>query len=178
MLAISDKRISAKVKEEIIAIVEYLNSRFDEYHLAHKDSFGDREFQRLTDQQKYAITNDEKNRVLGLTEESLTPLVEENRDVEIAEIILQQLGGSRRLTAMIGAKYFSAIKNGLSFRFSARAKNGTNYVKIVLNSKDLYDVEFGSIRGSSFKVKNEFNDIYADQLIEIFEDTTGLYLSL
>lgn len=94
---------------------------------------------------------------------------------EIAQTILQQLGGPR-IAIMIGAKGkrgFLAIENGLQFGFGSN--NQMNTCRIVLNSKDLYDVEFWKIGKTAKKVR-EFNDVYDEMLVEIFESTTGLYL--
>ncbi len=46
----------------------------------------------------------------------------------IASIILAQLGGAHRLTAMIGARDFVDCGDALTFRFSARALYGINRV--------------------------------------------------
>jgi hypothetical protein len=101
------------------------------------------------------------------------------RNVEIATTIAQQLGGgTRRLGAMIGAHGFTAGDSSLSFRFKAKAKNGSNAMRIVLEPSDTYRVEFLSIRGTSVKSKGVFEDVYAEDLKRIFEGETGLYLSL
>ena len=59
-----------------------------------------------------------------------------------------------------------------------RNRSKANYLRITLNGKDLYDVQFTSIRGTSMKVKSEFYDLYWDQLRQIFEEVTGFYTSL
>ena len=92
---------------------------------------------------------------------------------EVAQEILKQLGGKRFLV-MTGSSKLVADKNLLGMKL-ARNSSGANYLKIKLNGLDLYDIEFISIRGASFNVKHEFNDIYNDQLVSIFEETTGLY---
>lgn len=92
-------------------------------------------------------------------------------------VVLQQLGGAGRLAAMVGAKITYDNKNqnvGIRFKGSTKA----NYVRITLNGKDLYDMEFLKIRGTSFKTVQTYNDVYGDQLKELFEKFTGLYLSL
>jgi hypothetical protein len=94
---------------------------------------------------------------------------------EIASTIVEQLGGTRRLNVMIGAYNFYDLGNGLSFKLkNAKA----NYVKIKLNGKDLYDVEVGRIRGTTYKIVAQSNDLYADQLKGFIENATGMYLSL
>lgn len=101
--------------------------------------------------------------------------VSSKKDPEIAKTILRQLGGSGRLTAMTGAYGFADLGNGLSFRMkNPRA----NFVKITLNSRDLYNVEVGRIRGAAYKIIKEQNDLFFDQMKPFIEKATGLYLSL
>lgn len=95
-------------------------------------------------------------------------------DNSIAITILKQLGGVGRLRAFTGAYNFIALKDGVAFRIKNRR---VNHIKIILNAKDLYDMQFIRIRGVDLKVVKEYNDIYFDQLIPLFEETTGMYLS-
>lgn len=92
---------------------------------------------------------------------------------EIANTIGKQLGGLNKVKAMTGAKDFVALGNGLAFKYP-RGK----YVKIILNGKDLYDVEFSNLRGIKQTIKKNYNDVYAEDLKKVFEEYTGLYLSL
>ncbi len=96
-----------------------------------------------------------------------------SRNLEIAKTIIAQLGGQRRLVAMTGANNFAAGNYMVTFRI----KNPkVNYVKIYLSPKDLYDITFGKISGSKFSIVKEYTDIYAEDLIPIFEEATGMYL--
>ena len=95
---------------------------------------------------------------------------------QVAETILEQLGGAGKLKAMINAKNFSGSDNSLTFRFSMNTK--MNCVKIVLNAMDTYDLTFYKIKKFDFPVIEELTDVYADNLISAIEDTTGLCLSL
>jgi len=107
----------------------------------------------------------------------------------IGNTILQQLGGNK-FRAMTGAKDFIAgqTKEGLyylQFSLPGRlAKNGINRVKIVLNGSDLYNVKFSTIRkqrcGFDYleTVKSESSDVYAEDLQDVFEHSTGLYTHL
>lgn len=95
---------------------------------------------------------------------------------QVAEIIVQQLGGFGKLKCMVAANNFGTSGDNLSFKF--KGSKIANYIKITLNSLDLYDVEFGKIWGHNYKVIKEVNGVYNDQLIPIFENTTKLYLSL
>ena len=108
---------------------------------------------------------------------------------DIAVTILQQLGG-RRFVMFTGAKDFTTIDNGLRFKIGRNASKA-NRVEITLNGADLYDMTFIKYRPFSVKVdhrkgevktieeKSEtvkvWNDIYFDQLEELFTETTGLY---
>ena len=101
-----------------------------------------------------------------------------NRNMEIATLILNQMGGSKRLSVMIGARNFMADTNALSFRFPANGKIKANYFKVTLNNSDRYDTELGRVHGDSYTVLGQASDLYSDQLIGYFEEQTGLYLSL
>ena len=114
----------------------------------------------------------------------------EEGDQAVGKTILKQMGGVRRLSAMIGAKNFATYGpktpdneygqglGGGNFRFPRPGRGKPNHVKIILNGKDLYDVSFGSIHGFKFRVIKKFNDVGAGQLRSLFEEVTGLYLSL
>lgn len=93
---------------------------------------------------------------------------------ENAQEIVNQLGGAGRLKAMVGVEYFifSCEKQSVGFKFEGNPE--MEYVNITLNYKDLYDMTFYY----KDKVITELKDIYNDQLIDVFEDTTKLYLSL
>jgi ppGpp synthetase/RelA/SpoT-type nucleotidyltranferase len=97
-----------------------------------------------------------------------------SRNKEIAQTILNQLGGINRLVAFTGAYNFVAINNGVSFKIkNAKA----NYIKITLNGKDLYDLEVGRIRGTTYKVVGKEYDLFYDMLKPVIERLTGMYLS-
>lgn len=98
-------------------------------------------------------------------------------DMTVASTIAQQLGGSRKLEAMIGAKYLIGSENALQFRFM-QSKDGINSVKIKYNSMDTYDLEFFKIWGTKVTSKVKKAGIYGDQLKEVFSNVTGLVLSL
>lgn len=102
-----------------------------------------------------------------------------------AESILQQLGGTGTLVAMIGAKHFifGETKNGepyLSFQWPSRGAENPNAVQITLNALDTYDIEFTRLKTKP-PYRNtlaEAKGVFVEQLIETFELNTGLYLSL
>jgi hypothetical protein len=106
------------------------------------------------------------------------------RSGDVANTILQQLGGSRRLSVMLGAKHFlsghkdGGALGGLSFQFPRPSRGKPNFVKILLMPDDTYTVEFGSRHGYNYKVLKKVDGIYADQVGDLFQRVTGLRLSL
>lgn len=91
-------------------------------------------------------------------------------DLSVAETILSQLGGNRRLAVMCGCKDFAGDSNSVQFRVGSNGKKVT--------ASDTYTVEFYAGRGSNMRKVYEASDIYADALRGIFEAQTGMYLSL
>lgn len=103
---------------------------------------------------------------------------EEN--MAIAETILAQMGGQRRLTMMTGAKNYVAVDRGLQFKLPrGSAKDGINHVKITLDPSDTYIVECLAVnyKTQDFEVKASEEGVYCDQLMDCFERCTGLYLT-
>ena len=97
---------------------------------------------------------------------------------EIAATILSQLGGAGRLVAMTGAKNFCSHPEGaLSFKIGRNAK-GVNYCKITLTSDDLYTVEFKRVTVKKITDKGTTVGAYNDMLHDLFEQATGMYLTL
>jgi hypothetical protein len=95
--------------------------------------------------------------------------------METAKEILRQLGGNK-FVVMTGAKNLIGHPSALSFRLPGKnfARHDINYVKITLNSMDLYDLEFGRVRGKTYKVISLCDGIYNDQLQAVFTAETGL----
>lgn len=94
---------------------------------------------------------------------------------QIANIIRDQIGG--KALYMLGATNLSTNGNNLAFRIKGSKK--ANYVNVKYDeSSDLYDLEFGKIKKFDYKIVNEINGLYADQLHEIIEQETGLYTKL
>lgn len=107
----------------------------------------------------------------------------------IASTILAQLGG-KRFIVMTGAKDFIGLEDGLRFSIGRNASK-TNRIEIKLNGSDLYDMEFIKYSPAHLKVDHkrgladwvdekrvtvkEFNDVYFDQLQDLFTDVTGMY---
>lgn len=102
-----------------------------------------------------------------------------------ADITLQQLGGRRRLGVMIGAYDFFSDNDGQTLTFKFKMCKEANCVKITLNAMDTYDIEFIKIGRLSKKTwtvpvrkVKTYEGVYADQMQEVIESFTGLYMSL
>lgn len=97
---------------------------------------------------------------------------------QVAGEIFRQLGGNK-FKAMTGAYNMSYSNDGrgaLSLKF--KGSNKANYLKITLTSMDLYNMEFGKIRGHNYKVVKTYDGVYDDMLQKIFTNVTGLYTHL
>ena len=93
-----------------------------------------------------------------------------------AQQVIAQLGGFRRLKAMVNARAFGRDENSVSFKFSG--SRVANYCRITLDPMDTYTVEFLKVRANKVKVVDTTEGAYADMLVPLFEKTTKLYLSL
>ena len=106
--------------------------------------------------------------------------LKENRK-EIAQTILQQLGGNKFI-AMTGAKNLGFDSKGskttLSFKIGKNSRS-INYVKVdYISGKDLYDMSFFRLRAGQLKLIKKVSSIYGDQLQKFFTKNTGLYTRL
>ena len=97
--------------------------------------------------------------------------------MSVAREILNQLGGNK-FRVMTGAKNFMGFSNGLVMKIGRNSSN-SNYLKITLNSMDLYDMKFCKLtRKFEEKSVTEYSDVYNDMLTEVFEKHTGMYTKL
>ena len=94
----------------------------------------------------------------------------------VAQEILRQLGGAE-FTLMTGACNLCADANSLRLSLTD-AKDGINKVHIVLEPSDTYTVRFYRIRGANMLLVSEHTDMYFDQLQDLFEQCTGLLVTL
>ncbi len=98
-------------------------------------------------------------------------------NLTVAKTILEQLGGNK-FRMMTGAKKLAGDENSLSMRIGRNSSN-SNYLKITLNSMDLYDMKFCKLtRKFEEKSVTEYSDVYNDMLTEVFEKHTGMYTKL
>jgi hypothetical protein len=93
-------------------------------------------------------------------------------NVQTATAILNQLGG-KRFIAFTGSTNFVAVNKGLIMKL-CRNRSKATHLKIQLNSLDLYDVHFIKA-GKELQEVRVYNNVYCDQLEQIFCNTTGFY---
>lgn len=97
------------------------------------------------------------------------------------EVIFAQMGGWQ-FARLIGTKAIGSDGAVLKIRFTGKAKSKINLVHVTLMEDDTYSMEF--FRASKnhdllgVKLVANFDDVYNDQLQDIFESTTGLFTSL
>jgi len=106
-----------------------------------------------------------------------------NDATNTADTILRQLGGSGRLSIMIGAKNFVGEDRALSFRFAARAKYGANWIEVTLAGDDTYTIRFAKVTrprfgGETVAERGTFRGVYVAQLRATIERETELRRSL
>lgn len=89
----------------------------------------------------------------------------------VAETIFSQLGGKGRLVMFVGARNFAGNETSAQFQFPS-PHGGPTKCHVKLEPSDTYTVTFS--RGS--KITSVHDDIYCDQLVDLFERQAGLYL--
>ena len=104
---------------------------------------------------------------------------------EFAVVIVEQLGGMRQLKAFVNAQQFVYSKEELWLKFRFSGSRRCNLVKIFLDPSDTYSLEFWSIpsieqmlKGRDAIMLERDVLVYCDQLMDRFEQATGLYLTL
>lgn len=97
--------------------------------------------------------------------------------------ILQQLGGSKFLTMTGASKLIQGYERiddslpFLAFRLP-KASKGINQVKIVLMPSDTYIMKFFKSRREDYTLVSQIDNVYAEQLQDIFTQQTGLLTHL
>lgn len=95
---------------------------------------------------------------------------------QVADTIIEQLGG-RMFQMMTDAKNFRYFDNGVVFKIGRNCRN-ISFVRVSLNGRDLYDVDFMKVYAGNVKTAASVTDIYFDQLQSTFTENTGMYTRL
>ena len=92
----------------------------------------------------------------------------------VAQIIYKQIQSLDPMFFMaVAAKQYLATKTGLRFKVGRNPKLSHVIVSIDLNGKDYYDVTFGRVRKSQYKIINRVTDIGWEQLADILNGEIG-----
>ena len=102
---------------------------------------------------------------------------------EVQKMILQQLGGLARMTTMVGVNsLYTGSDSEIRIRWSARGKKKINVLSVSLRPDDYYDVTFAANGKSPLAlpllVTSRYEGVGCEDLVRIFEEETGLYLTL
>jgi hypothetical protein len=99
-------------------------------------------------------------------------------DEAVAMTIVAQMGGLRRLQAMIGARQIVAGNDFVQFGFGGCRK--ANKCRIELDDNDTYTFQLWKYNKRTIEcdLVHESAGVYADMLTEIFERETGLHLAI
>tara|TARA_B100000212_G_C27322973_1_gene511035 strand:- start:511 stop:807 length:297 start_codon:yes stop_codon:yes gene_type:complete len=96
---------------------------------------------------------------------------------EVANTIYRQLGGNK-FRVMTGAKNMVSHEFALSMKIG-RNKTNANFMVVELNGNDLYNVTFAKLtKMGEMKSVKEYENVYNDMLVSIFESHTGMYTTL
>ena len=100
---------------------------------------------------------------------------------EVIDVMIKQLGGNK-FFIMTGSKpQYKDISTDSPLIALKLIKNKSkaNYFTVqYIRSSDLYKIEFIKMTKTERKVLSNYENIYGDQLTEIFESETGLRTSL
>ena len=97
---------------------------------------------------------------------------------QVAETILAQMGGRRVFGTMLNVKQMVYGDNELTVRFTNRKRSRGNMVRVKLNGLDLYDVTFYNVAKYEAKEVKAHTNLYSHSLREVFENQTGLCLTI
>ena len=96
---------------------------------------------------------------------------------EVSNTIYRQLGGNK-FRVMTGAKNMVSHEFALSMKIG-RNKTNANFMVVELNGNDLYNVTFAKLtKMGEMKSVKEYENVYNDMLVSIFESHTGMYTTL
>jgi hypothetical protein len=97
---------------------------------------------------------------------------EKTDNLLVARTIISQMGGGKRLKAMIKARNFAGGDNYVTFHFSGSKID--NRIRVTLDASDTYTVQIFKLRGHVLSKVVEHDMIYFDQLVDLFMSTTKL----
>jgi hypothetical protein len=93
-------------------------------------------------------------------------------DNRVSKIIMSQINAlDKWALASYGAKNYVSSKNSLTF--DVRGSKFRGRVTIKLNRRDLYDIEYGTIRKMEYTIKHTDKNIFVEQLVNTLDNIIG-----
>lgn len=93
-------------------------------------------------------------------------------DNRVSKIIMSQINALDKFAlASWGAKNYISSPNSLTF--DVRGSKFRGKVIIKLNRRDLYDIEFGTIRKMEYTVKQTTKGVFVEQLVNSIDNVVG-----
>ena len=107
----------------------------------------------------------------------------EDAHIEVAKTIYAQFGGNHSMAMISGTAVAATKEQNGTLRFKHMEGNTSegktvNFTKISLNSMDEYDITFLHEQQGLYTEQKTLTGISADNLQQVFEEETGLALSL
>jgi hypothetical protein len=95
------------------------------------------------------------------------------------QAMVTSLNGSAGACMVGGVYYIDDAGERVVFKFRSRAKQKINICELTYNAgADLFNLEFKRAWSNGLKTISRHEDVYIDEVRPIFEDETGLVLSL
>lgn len=103
--------------------------------------------------------------------------------MEIAQTIVDQMGGMKAFRVMLGAKPVAITdddgQHGMKFKWPSRHPSKGNTMVVTLDEgADTYVVKFYNVNRAGAKLIVTMDDVYCDDLIRIFEEQTSWCLRI
>lgn len=95
-------------------------------------------------------------------------------DMTVANTIAAQIG--QRAFFMMGAQNIAGTADSLSFK--VRGSKNWSHVKVTLMPSDTYKVSFYKFRGVNIVAVKDVEMVYADSLLSVISNSTGLAVTL
>ena len=93
-------------------------------------------------------------------------------DQKVGKIIINQINAlDKWAMASWGSKNYVSHSDGI--QFDVRGSKFRGRITIKLNKRDLYDIEFGTIRKLEYIIKNTAKNVHVEQLVNTIDNVVG-----
>jgi hypothetical protein len=135
---------------------------------------------KLRGEDKRGVINMPHSVIYPTTAKAITTAHSDTHSKRVTDLIVQQLGGTGKLAAMLGAKNFVRLQSGLQFDLSSRgSKNKANKIAITYDpGSDEYCMIFYRLRNLDLQKLSAHPHLQVSQLKSVITRETGLDLHL